>query len=158
VNASEPSGRWRVIGIGSPVARDDLGWAAIDLLRMAGLDASLELVTLDRPGPALLEYLGRGERVILIDAMQSGQPPGSVRELALDELIVRAGMPSTHALGLAETLRLAEALSALPARLHLLGIEMGMPGADSGWRAAALREVLRRIRVLTACGAGKPAS
>jgi hydrogenase maturation protease len=155
VIAPEPPARWRVIGIGSPVAQDDLGWAAIDLLRMAGLGASLELLTLDRPGPALLEYLGLGERVILIDAMQSGQLPGSVRDLALDELIASAGMPSTHALGLAETLRLAEALDALPERLHLLGIEMGMPGADNAWRAAALREVLRRVRTLTAPGTGK---
>ncbi|HSM28395.1 MAG TPA: hydrogenase maturation protease [Thioalkalivibrio sp.] len=153
MNAPQPPARWRVIGIGSPVAQDDLGWAAIDLLRMAGLDASLDLLTLDRPGPALLEYLGRGEQVILIDAMQSGQPPGSVRDLALGELIASAGMPSTHALGLAETLRLAEALDALPERLHLLGIEMGMPGAENGWRAAALREVLRRIRALTECRA-----
>lgn len=145
--------RWRVIGIGSPVTRDDLGWAAIDLLRMAGLDASLELLALDRPGPALLEHMGRGERVILIDAMQSGQPPGSVRELALDDLIAGAGMPSTHALGLAETLRLAEALGALPERLHILGIEMGTPGTDGGWRASALREVLRRVRALTECRA-----
>ena len=151
MNLPEPPARWRVIGIGSPVAQDDLGWAAIDLLRMAGLDASLELLTLDRPGPALLEYLGPGERVILIDAMQSGRAPGSVRDLALAELIASAGMPSTHALGVAETLRLAQALGAWPERLHLLGIEMGMPGgADSGWRAAALREVLRRIRTLTA--------
>ena len=155
MSAPEPPARWRVIGIGSPVAQDDLGWAAIDLLRMAGLDASLDLLTLDRPGPALLAYLGRGERVILIDAMESGQAPGSVRDLALDELIASAGMPSTHALGLAETLRLAEALGALPEHLYILGIEMGVPGTDGGWRAAALREVLRRIRALTECRAAE---
>ena len=134
-----------------------MGWAAVELLQGAALEGVAELLTLDRPGPALIEYLEPQARVILIDAMQSGQPPGSVRDLALDELIASAGMPSTHALGLAETLRLAEALGVLPERLHLLGIEMGMPGADNGWRAAALREVLRRIRVLTECSTGKPA-
>jgi len=153
MSARQGPGRWRVIGIGSPVADDDLGWAAIDLLRRAGLDACLELLTLDRPGPSLVEYLGRECNVIVIDAMQSGAEPGTVRELVPGDLIVGAGLPSTHALGLAETLRLAEALGVLPEHLHLLGLEMGLAGGDDGlWRSSALREMLRKVLELTSCG------
>ncbi|AHE97963.1 hydrogenase maturation protease [Thioalkalivibrio paradoxus] len=143
-----PAQRWRILGVGSPAAGDDLGWAAIERLRDAGLDRRAELEALDRPGPALIDRFEPSTNVILIDAIQAGLPPGSVRELSVDEVIARARVASTHDLGLAETLLLARALGVLPARLHLIGIEAGAANGDRGWRAKALRDVLDRVRVL----------
>jgi len=140
---AEPSplaDRWHIIGVGSPVVGDDFGWLAIDALRVAGLADAHELRTLDRPGAALIEHLIPGARVILLDAMEAGLPPGSVRELDLEDLIARAHPPSSHQLGLAETLALARALGEWPKRLHLLGIQRvsGSTSAESeGFEDAA---------------------
>lgn len=138
--------RWRVIGIGSPVIGDGVGWDAIAVLRADGLDGKVELIALDRPGPGLIALLEPGHGVILIDAMHSGLPAGSVREIATDELLSGTRMPSTHDLGVAESLLLAEALGQMPARLHLIGVESS--SGAGGWREQALREVVERVRGL----------
>lgn len=114
---------WRIIGVGSPVAGDDLGWLAIDFLRNAGFARYAELLTLDRPGTALLEYLQPGTGVILIDAMDAGLLPGTIRELVLGDLLVTARGPSSHEFGLAETLALGNAMGTLPHSLRILGIQ-----------------------------------
>ncbi|WP_043740536.1 hydrogenase maturation protease [Thioalkalivibrio nitratireducens] len=145
-----PAQRWRILGVGSPTVGDGLGWAAIDRLRDAGFGRLVELEALDRPGPTLIDHFEPSMNVIVIDAIQAGLPPGSVRELGLDEVIAHARVASTHDLGLAETLLLARALGALPARLHLIGIEAGSATAGRAWRAAALREVAERVQVLLA--------
>lgn len=136
--------QWRIIGVGSPVAGDDLGWVAIEALRAAGLAGAHELLTLDRPGAALIEHLTPGAHVILLDAMQAERPPGSVRELDLEDLIARAHPPSSHHLGLAETLALAQALGEWPQRLHLLGIQTAL--TDGQWRQRACAEIVDRVR------------
>lgn len=151
MNPEEGAGQWRIIGIGSPVAGDDLGAAAIAELADAGLNRCAELLTLDRPGPALIEHLQDGFCVILIDAMLAGLPPGTVRELPLEDLIVSARPPSSHHLGLAETLALASALACLPQRLHLIGIEAGA-GLDGDTRSAALAAVVETVRQILAAG------
>ena len=139
---------WKIIGIGSPVAGDDLGWLAVDWLRSAGFDRRAELLTLDRPGPVLLDYLQPDSKVILIDAMDAGLPAGTLRELALDDLLAHARPPSSHNLGLAETLALARALGVVPMRLHLIGIQMAGGGADFSYSETLVRELGRCVQAL----------
>ena len=139
---------WRIIGIGSPVAGDDLGWLVIDWLRNAGVDRHAELLTLDRPGPGLLDHLQPDARVILIDAMEAGLPAGTLRELALDDLLAQARPPSSHDLGLAETLALAQALEVLPRQLHLIGIQMTGEGASVPSSEVLAGQLVRRVRAM----------
>ena len=144
------SASWRIIGIGSPVAGDDLGWLAIDWLRDAGFDRYAELLTLDRPGPALLDHLQPAGSVILIDAMEANLAPGTVRELPLEDLIVTARPPSSHEFGLAETLALARALGTLPQRLHVIGIQKDCGLVAREWCAEAMVAFPRRVsRILS---------
>ena len=139
---------WKIIGVGSPVAGDDLGWLAIDWLRDAGFDRHAELLTLDRPGPALLDHLQPDAQVILIDAMDAGLPADTLRELVLDDLLTEARPPSSHDLGLAEALALAKALGVLPVRTHLFGIQMAGAGADRPSSETLALEVVRRVRAI----------
>lgn len=142
------SALWRIIGIGSPVVGDDLGWLAIDWLRDAGFDPHAELLTLDRPGPALLDYLEPDVQIILIDAMDAGLPAGTLCGVALDDLLTQARPPSSHDLGLAETLALAKALGVLPVHLHLLGIQMAGAGAQRPSSETLALEVVRRVSAI----------
>jgi hydrogenase maturation protease len=112
-----------IIGIGSPLAGDDLGWKAITALQGTPFDVQVRWLTLDRPGPSLLDHLDPENPVILIDAMDADLPPGSLRVLRLEDLLLDALPPSSHQFGLAESLALGQALGRLPAQLHIIGIQ-----------------------------------
>jgi hydrogenase maturation protease len=92
----------RILGMGSPFGADRIGWQAIDALGSTGITRGqppgwVSLVCLDRPGARLLEALAGAEAVILIDAMRSGAPPGTLRRLQLDQLdALVSPYPATH--------------------------------------------------------------
>ncbi len=74
----------RILGIGSPLGDDRLGWLAVDSIRASAWYRSRARETLsaesfDRPGPALLAAMDGASHAVLIDAMQSGAPPGTLR-------------------------------------------------------------------------------
>ena len=114
-----------VIGVGNPYRRDDAaGRIAVRRLRprVPGAVGTLEH---DGEGAALMEAWREAELVILIDAVASRAPPGTVHRFD-----VRAGpLPaalvrdSTHAVGVPEAVELARALGRLPRRLIVYGIE-----------------------------------
>lgn len=134
----------RVIGIGSPFGGDAVGFAAIERLGEETdlLPPETELLTLDRPGSALIPLLEKSRAVILIDAMQSGRSPGTVQRLQLDDLLAEANPPSSHSLGVAEALAMARALGVLPEKLLIYGIEADGENATTGWYPQLL-ELLR---------------
>jgi len=69
-----------ILGIGSPSGDDQAGWLTVDALAACGVHAEHELVIekLDRPGAGLVSRLD-SDWVILVDAMQGGAPPGTIR-------------------------------------------------------------------------------
>jgi hydrogenase maturation protease len=111
-----------VIGAGNDARRDDgAGLAVARHLRAAGLDAREARGDLS----ALADLWRDTDRVILVDAVCSGAPPGTLHcfdalHSPLPAVFARA---STHALGLAEAVELARALGRLPATLTVYGIE-----------------------------------
>ena len=114
----------RIIGIGSPFGDDAVGWRVIEHLQGRVPDA-VELLSLDRPGAGLVQWLEGADHVVLIDGIRSDGRPGEVRSVALDALDALPESPSTHGFGLAHALRLAGAMGALPARLAIHAIELG---------------------------------
>lgn len=99
----------RIIGLGSPHGDDQAGWEVIRLLKELIPDGDVELLELDRPGPALISYLDGCDRAILIDACNAGWQPGQWQQLSLEELLQTAVLQggSSHQLGLADSLQLA---------------------------------------------------
>jgi hydrogenase maturation protease len=120
-----------IIGVGNPDRGDDAaGRLAARRLRSLGLDAVVEH---SGEGTALLEAWSGAGRVILIDAVVTGAPPGTItvweaRKAPLQRTSFRG---STHAFGVAEAVELARALDRLPASLTIYGIEAQQfqPGA-----------------------------
>ncbi|NLC08111.1 MAG: hydrogenase maturation protease [Syntrophomonadaceae bacterium] len=78
------------------------------------------------PGLNLLNYWAPEDRVILVDAIRSGRPPGTIQRLTLTELlsIERGNNLTVHGLGIIEALELARLTDNLPAELVLIGIEI----------------------------------
>jgi len=117
----------RIIGIGSPFGDDQLGWHIVDALeRDSCLPASWQsiyFIKADRPGINLLELMRDGDTVIIVDAMKSGAPAGTVRRFAASEIEEMNAPVSSHGFGVAAVLAMARALDQLPERLFIYGIE-----------------------------------
>lgn len=115
--------RHLIVGVGSPFGDDAAGLEAARRLAESP-PAGTVVLAADRPGAGLIELLDGAETVILIDAVRSGAPPGTLHDLSLAELTATGrALASSHALGVAEALALARALGRAPRRGRVLGIE-----------------------------------
>lgn len=148
-------GRIRIIGIGSPFGDDRLGWVAAEMLRalvpLHSAAGPIEILVLDRPGSALLSQWQNTDTLILIDAIRSGQTPGSLHCIAADRIGDNSPMTSSHGFGVAAALDLARALGELPDRCQVCGIEIDPAYAGeelSPAARAALPELVHRIEGL----------
>ena len=116
----------KVIGIGSPFGEDRLGWQVIEKLRreFVTADRPVSFLALDRPGPALIEHMKDARGIVLIDALSNTGQPGRIQRLSLADIEeLESNRLSTHAIGLADTLKLARALG-IETRLMLIGMEL----------------------------------
>lgn len=114
----------RIIGIGSPFGDDAVGLEAARILAQTP-PPNCEVIAADRPGAGLLELIRGIDAAILVDAVHSGAPPGTLHELNFEELgNGQLSFPGTHDLGVAAALQLARKLGRAPARGKMLGIEI----------------------------------
>jgi len=117
--------RTLVIGVGNPFRQDDgVGYRLAEQLARFALPG-VTVIQASGEGAELLEVWKGYERVILIDAVASGAPAGTVHELDAVAEPVPAGFfnYSTHAFSVAEAVELARSLDRLPGQFLLFGIE-----------------------------------
>lgn len=144
-----------VIGIGNPQRKDDgAGPAVIRGLR-AAFDASgdtcpWDLLECHGDPASLIEILKDRSCVLLIDAVTSGSPTGTLHLLDAAQPLPTAlfSVPSTHNLGLAEALELARAFEQLPLDVRVVGIEaedMGYGTSFSPGMDQAVRRVTKAL-------------
>ncbi len=119
-----------IIGIGSPMGLDRIGWEAAQALQARGLQqlfpgARIRVTRCDRPGSRLVTLLEESSSAILIDALQGGTTPGEVHRFTAQDLAAYPGVVSSHDVGVAQALALGAALGQLPPRLVIYGIEIG---------------------------------
>lgn len=115
-----------MLGFGNPLMGDDgAGLRAVELLAEKELPPHVHLQTAGLPGWGLPNWLEGWKNVILVDAVQMGQPPGTWRKFRLEEVqvLLQDGTLSLHQPGLAAGLALAQALDMLPQNLLVFGIE-----------------------------------
>lgn len=127
----------RVVGVGHPHRGDDVaGLLAARLLR--GLEVT--------DAAALLDAFEGAEAVVILDAMRSGRPPGTVERFdAVASPLPAASLrpASTHSFGVAEAIELARILGRLPPRLVVIGIEGERFGVGEAPSAAATEGAAR---------------
>jgi hydrogenase maturation protease len=112
-----------VVGIGNADRGDDAA-GLLAVRRLRGFRTAQLSDCTD-----LFDLWADEDDVIVIDAMVTGAPVGTVRRFDVGAFTLPVGaFPSTHAFGLAETVELARALGKLPARLTIFGIEAGRVG------------------------------
>jgi hydrogenase maturation protease len=154
----------RIIGIGSALGDDRIGWDAVDALRDVPLPADTELHRVAAPAAELLPLLAGARRVILVDAVANGDAPGRVVRCDPRALVRRDGEVSGHGISVDMVLDLAAALGDLPAALTLIGVSIDPAGARPNGRMtpsvrkalpALICEVMREV-MREACAEALP--
>lgn len=119
-----------VIGLGRDDRADDgFGPAVAEAVSRRGLPGVSVLVHEDPT--ALIDLWHGRDLVVVVDAVRSGAPAGTLHRLVTSEggpplapsAWAAAGRGGTHAFGLAEAVELGRALHRLPARLVVVGVE-----------------------------------
>jgi hydrogenase maturation protease len=119
-----------VIGVGHEGRRDDAAGVRAARLVRALLWPRVRMVECEGIATSLIEAWRGEPAVVVVDAMSSGAPAGSVRRVDanLGPLPAERFRGSTHGLGLAEAVELARSLDEMPRSLLIFGIE----GTDFG--------------------------
>lgn len=137
-----------IIGCGNRHRGDD---GAGILVAERLLELGVEVETRTGETVDLLEAWNGADDVIVVDAVISGAPAGTVQEWDGREplpLLRQSASATTHGLSVAEAIELGCVLDRLPRRLRVYGIEGQRfePGAEMSQEVRrAIEEVVRRI-------------
>jgi hydrogenase maturation protease len=116
-----------VLGLGNTLNRDEgVGVFALGPLRerLEARGAGVEILDGGVLGMSLLPLVESCSHLLLLDAVDAGAPPGSVVELAREEIPLFARVKlSWHQLSFQEVLQLAGVRGRLPGRLRLIGVQ-----------------------------------
>ena len=137
-----------VIGVGNDLRGDDAaGWETV-----RRLVPSPSLVLHEHPGdaPGLVSLWGPEDDVVIVDAVVSDDPPGTVLEIdaLAGKLPAAISWATTHGAGVAEGIEMARVLGLLPRSIVVFGIsakqfDLGAPMTPEVEGAVA--EVVRRL-------------
>lgn len=148
---ARPEPQILVLGLGNAYRGDDgVGCVVARRLREATLPGVVVQET-SGEGAALMEAWKDADAVILVDAVQSGEAPGTIHRFDAQAQSIPAKFfhYSTHAFSVAEAVELARALNQLPPRLVIYGIEGENFAAGEKLSlevAATVDELLSRVR------------
>ena len=140
----------RLIGVGNEFRDDDaLGICVVRELRRRnpGLSKVLEA---SGEGSALMEAWSGAERVVIVDAVFSGNDPGTIYRFDASAEEIPRGLfhYSTHAFGVAEAVEVARRLGKLPRHLVLYGIEGKAFGTGVGLSDPVLKSIPELIGMI----------
>lgn len=116
------------LGVGNRDRADDgVGPLSADLLAKdeALKDLGVEVLPHSGEGASLMDLWQGADLVVVIDAMKSGAPLGSLRRFDAAQESLSSGVfrYSSHLFGLAEAVEMAKVLGSLPKKLIIYGIE-----------------------------------
>jgi hydrogenase maturation protease len=139
-----------IVGIGNPDRGDDAVGriAARQLIQRAPAD--VRIVEHDGEATGLLNDFQSVRHAWLIDAAQSGSPPGTIHRIdcSAADAVPPRGSLSSHGFGVAEAIALARVLGELPLHCIVYAIEAAQftPGAAASPAVTlAAHEVAERI-------------
>lgn len=114
-----------VIGVGNEYRGDDGVGILIARRLQAQMPENVDVLIQSGEGTALMESWKGAENVIIVDAVLSGAPPGTVFRLDAGSQPLPSNFfhYSTHAFSVAEAVELSRALQQLPDNLMVYGIE-----------------------------------
>ena len=120
-----------VIGVGNTILSDEgVGVHAARLLQSdPRVPAGVKILDGGTLGLELVPYASDASRVLLLDAMNSGQAPGTLARMTGRDLLGTTGGWSAHQLGVADLIAALFLVSTRPQDIVVLGVQP----ADTHW-------------------------
>ena len=116
-----------LIGLGNILMQDEgVGVHVVNAVKERfEIPPELEIVDGGTAGLDLLPFFEGRDRVLLVDAVDFGEEPGFIGELANEAIPARFGKnkASLHHIGLAEVMAIAQMQNILPQEICLIGIQ-----------------------------------
>jgi hydrogenase maturation protease len=136
-----------VVGIGNDLRGDDDAGLAVARMMKGERPASVTILELNNDVTALLDYLPGFDVAMIIDATQSGSPPGTIHRFDASTVpLPEARLTrSTHGMTVGSILELARIQQQLPKKVLVYGIE----GKQFNHGSTLTPEVERATRIVT---------
>jgi hydrogenase maturation protease len=117
-----------VVGLGNPIRTDDgVGLRVIERLRETSAPSHVTLETAGTCGVGILDLIAGFDRVVLVDAIDAGRPPGAILELTPGDLerFTPLHTVSSHDADLAIALETGRRLDLdLPSQIAIIAIQI----------------------------------
>jgi len=116
----------KVIAVGNDLYGDDgIGNAVLQALEQIPDMKNIELIDGATDALGLIDHFSETDHVIIVDAAQMGEKPGTVKVFSKEEVKLKIKMDhlSVHGISLAETIDIAQAVDSLPENITIIGIE-----------------------------------
>jgi len=113
-----------VLGIGNILLRDDgVGVRVVEAMQTIELPGGVELHDGGTAGVDLIDEVSERSKVIVIDAAQSDEPPGTIFRLTPADFAAQfAPTMSLHQVGLLETLQMTKLLGCAPGEVTVFAV------------------------------------
>lgn len=114
-----------ILGVGNSIQMDDgIGIHVLEELKKISLPGNIELFDGGTAGFDLINVVSERKKVIVIDAVNGGEPPGTIYKFSPEDIKSRNIMyDSLHQLGIIESLQMAKLLDKYPDECIIFGIE-----------------------------------
>ncbi len=114
-----------IIGIGNILMRDDgVGVRVIEKMRQMPIPADVEIIDGGVMGLNLLYYVEGRKKVIVIDSVNIGKPPGTIYRFTENALIEKKELlRSAHGVDFTDVIKTSEFLGTKPEEIIFIGIE-----------------------------------
>lgn len=131
-----------VIGMGNLLLTDEgVGVHAIRALRRVSLPPEVEVIE-GGTSPDVMTYIETADRLIIIDAMETGDEPGAIYRLPIDDLTTaNEGLASVHEINLVAMLKTLRLLGGGPREVVIIGVQPG----DMDWGLELSPPLQRRL-------------
>ena len=145
----------KVIAVGNDLYGDDgVGNAVLhELEKMSDMN-DIELIDGATDALGLIDHFSDTDHVIIVDAAQMGEKPGTVKVFSKEEVKLKIKMDhlSVHGISLAETFDIAQMVDSLPKNITIIGVEpknIGISESLSDVVMQSIPEVVSNIINLT---------
>ena len=134
--------RVTIIGMGNLLLKDEgVGVHVVRALQKLALPDGVEAID-GGTSPEISSYIESTEKLIIIDAMETGGIPGSVYRIMVDDLTTEvAGLTSIHEINLISILKMMRLLDRGPQETVIIGIQP----ADMDWGTELSPELQQKI-------------
>ena len=136
--------RLKVIAVGNDLYGDDgVGNAVLNVLEQIPEMKKIELIDGATDALGLIDHFSGTDHVIIVDAAQMGEEPGTVKVFSKEEVKLKIKMDnlSVHGISLAETFDIAQTVDSLPEKITIIGIEPKNIGISQGLSDVVMQSI-----------------